>query len=247
METKMITIPFDLERAKRIQEGKEEGKITTRDGSSVRIVCWDVKDPTYCLIALITLLPANCEICKYYNKYGYYNAEDGEGYELDNHALVLRIPKYTQYKDGDILVSNLGNPFIFKSINGKYCDYYVGTDVGNKLIFRKTGEWCRLSEVEGYANKEQKLRFINELKNSKEPIAKEYLEKFFGIKNKTIQPFDKVLVKYDKNDVWNAAFFSHFDKEKPYSYITIGGRYYSECIPYNEETKHLAGTKENWE
>ena len=246
METKMITIPFDLERAKRIQKGKEEGKITTRDGSSVRIVCWDVKGPTYCLIALITLLPANCEICKYYNKYGYYNVEDGEGYELDNHALVLRIPKYTQYKDGDILVSNLGNPFIFKSINGKYCDYYVGTDVGNKLIFRKTGEWCRLSEVEGYANEEQKQQLINALQDSKEPLAKEYLKRFFNIEKEEFKPFDRVLVK-DNNERWICSIFSHKISTNTYlRYVTISGRY-NQCIPYNEETKHLLGTDKNWE
>jgi hypothetical protein len=41
METKEITIPFDLERAKRITNCEEEGKIVTRDGRNVRIICWD--------------------------------------------------------------------------------------------------------------------------------------------------------------------------------------------------------------
>ena len=244
METKMITIPFDLERAKRIQEGKEEGKITTRDGSSVRIVCWDVKGPTYCLIALITLLPANCEICKYYNKYGYYNAEDGEGYELDNHALVLRIPKYTQYKDGDILVEKDGEcPFIFKEYNsedyGYY--YYAGINNGNELTFSLGNIWCTKGCVKGYANEEQKQQLINALQDSKEPLAKEYLKRFFNIEKEEFKPFDRVLVK-DNNERWICSIFSHKISTNTYlRYVTISGRY-NQCIPYNEETKHLLGT-----
>ena len=53
METKYITIPFDVERAKRIQDKEELGKIVTRDGRSVRIVCWDMKNDEYPIIALI--------------------------------------------------------------------------------------------------------------------------------------------------------------------------------------------------
>ena len=39
METKMITIPFDVERAKKIQAGEEPGKIVTREGCDVRDDC----------------------------------------------------------------------------------------------------------------------------------------------------------------------------------------------------------------
>ena len=241
METKTITIPFDLERAKRIQEGKEEGKITTRDGSSVRIICWNVKGPTYCLIALITLLPANCEICKYYDKYGHYNVDDREGYELDNHALVLRVPKYTQYKDGDILISRSKYPFIYKGVNNNVCDYYAGIGVNGKLCFKRIINWCYSSEVEGYANEEQKQQLINALQDSKEPLAKEYLKRFFNIEKEEFKPFDKVLVR-DNGEIWRAAFFSHYVKNRIYRYLTTGDVSYKECIPYNKETKHLLGT-----
>lgn len=43
METKYTTVPFDIERAKRITNGEEPGKIITRDKRDVRIVCWDAK------------------------------------------------------------------------------------------------------------------------------------------------------------------------------------------------------------
>ena len=39
----MITKVFDIDRAKAISAGTEDGRIVTRDGHPVRIVCWDRK------------------------------------------------------------------------------------------------------------------------------------------------------------------------------------------------------------
>ena len=58
---------------------------------------------------------------------------------------------------------------------------------------------------------------------------------------KTLNPFDRVLVRNYKTTKWRCEHFSHFD----------GGNYnpciasccsYTFCIPYNDETKHLVGT-----
>lgn len=55
----------------------------------------------------------------------------------------------------------------------------------------------------------------------------------------TLQPFDKVLVRVDKNDCWMAAHFSHVDD---YTHKAVCDTfYYTQCVPYNEETKHLVG------
>lgn len=62
---------------------------------------------------------------------------------------------------------------------------------------------------------------------------------------KTLQPFDKVLVR-DKDLVrWRCTFYSHLieDNETMYKYVTAYN-IYRYCIPYNEETKHLVGTTE---
>ena len=61
---------------------------------------------------------------------------------------------------------------------------------------------------------------------------------------KTLQPFDKVLV-YDIYDIcegWACALFSHI-RESEYPYSTSSGSF-KVCIPYNDDTKHLLGTKE---
>ena len=59
---------------------------------------------------------------------------------------------------------------------------------------------------------------------------------------KTLQPFDKVLVR-DENNYWRCNFFSHITNHKFFPYTTVGDTY-SHCIPYNDDTKHLIGTNE---
>ena len=58
---------------------------------------------------------------------------------------------------------------------------------------------------------------------------------------KTLQPFDKVLIRNVDNGFWNAAFFSYIAGQ----WVNCVGSGTAECIPYNEETKHLLGTKED--
>ena len=61
---------------------------------------------------------------------------------------------------------------------------------------------------------------------------------------KTLKPFDKVLV-YDIYDIcegWACALFSHI-RESEYPYSTSSGSF-KICIPYNDDTKHLVGTKD---
>lgn len=58
---------------------------------------------------------------------------------------------------------------------------------------------------------------------------------------KTLQPFDKVLVK-DDYEIWQVEFFSHISQREPEGWCQCSGDRYYFCIPYNEKTKHLVGT-----
>lgn len=59
----------------------------------------------------------------------------------------------------------------------------------------------------------------------------------------TLRPFDKVLVRFDENRVWLPDFFGYKDG---IGYIcAINGCTKRKCIPYNEETKHLLGTRDD--
>ena len=60
----------------------------------------------------------------------------------------------------------------------------------------------------------------------------------------TLKPFDKVLVRDDSLECWEAQLFSHIIKDEahfPYVCTNDSNRY---CIPYNDDTKHLVGTAE---
>ena len=60
----------------------------------------------------------------------------------------------------------------------------------------------------------------------------------------TLQPFDKVLAR-GIDDSWKALTFSHKSRESYYAPWCCDGFFYDYCIPYNDETKHLIGTKED--
>ena len=60
---------------------------------------------------------------------------------------------------------------------------------------------------------------------------------------KTFQPFDKVLGRDTNDNCWIALFFGHIGKG---SHRAVCGYFsWTQCIPYNEETKHLVGTSDD--
>lgn len=55
----------------------------------------------------------------------------------------------------------------------------------------------------------ERQKLVDALKASKEPKAKIYLKRFFGIEEKPkyeFKSFDKVLAKYYEDDNWEASF-----------------------------------------
>lgn len=60
----------------------------------------------------------------------------------------------------------------------------------------------------------------------------------------TLKPFDKVLVRHNKDNKWCCSFFSHIDKDLHshcYKFVTTAGKSYPHCIPY-EGNQKLRGT-----
>ena len=255
METKMITIPFDVERAKKIQAGEEPGNITIRDGRRVRIVCWDMNDENYPIAGIITDYDGRESITTF-TEAGRYR-KSGE----DNCDLCLLIPEWTQYKDGDIIYCDTTNCrgdryawlAVMKELRGQVpdginIDFYFSLDIEGEykgeIVFdriRHYADYVRL------ATAEEKQQLIDALKQSSDSRAKEYLKRFFGIEKKKECKFEflqPVLVRDGKGDSWKYGEFT-FGREGLY-YIN-GGISWVSCIPYNDQTKHLLGTTDDWE
>lgn len=60
---------------------------------------------------------------------------------------------------------------------------------------------------------------------------------------KTLKPFDKVLGRNVSTDKWGCTLFSNINVDAAHKFHCVGS-YYKCCIPYNDDTKHLVGTKE---
>lgn len=61
---------------------------------------------------------------------------------------------------------------------------------------------------------------------------------------KSLRPFNQVLVRANLGATWFCTTFSHIRIKTPaYPYHTASGMY-PYCIPYNEDTKNLVGTKD---
>lgn len=248
METKYVRVPFDIEMAKKITNGKVEGRVVTRDDGNARIICWDAEGDQP-IIALI----------KYHDKEYPHNfclnglLQDGDCLNGD---LMLEIPEYMTFKDGDILVTPDNRIFVLcLRENGKFY-FYAGTFMEGSTIVNLTSEPTLVFEDNKAGCRRATPNEINDfaekLKEHNNPKAKEcikqYLKRFFKIELKTefeFKPYDKVLVRESNDFPWRIDLFSHIqDGAKPYVCLY---HYWKYCIPYNDQTKHLLGTTDNWE
>ena len=240
MEQKLVKVPFELELAKEITNGTKEGKVVTRDDGNARIICWDAEGDQP-IIALI----------KYHDKeYPHSFCMNGllEDGDCLNGDLMLEIPEYMTFKDGDVVVTEdlivvIRNPKM-DDLNGFCFGLYVAYNCKKKNLLY-CADFINQEKVR-FATEEEKQILVERLKASKEPKAKEYLKRFFDIELKQVyefKPYDKVLVRDDKEHDWNADLFSHINKIG--NFVCLGSSWLY-CIPYNEQTAHLLGTTKNW-
>ena len=143
------------------------------------------------------------------------------------------------------LIDNADMLFIYNGNRDAQCGYgYIcGLNYDGVLSINKDIEksaWT--SRIKRYATEEEKQKLIEALKTSKDPLAKEYLKRFFRIEECEFTFKQDVLVRQNNKDLWCGAQFSH--KELNY-YVVFGGNYFLQCIPYNEKTSHLLGTALN--
>lgn len=245
METKLVRVPFEVELAKRIQNGECEGRIVTRDGRNVRVVCWDYKSMSgnYPIFALID---------EEVQEQSYTFSENGKfnifGYENENNSdLMLEITEYMTFKNGDIIAfgnteDRLSVGIFKKRESASSHECYVMLSKYGVLNFDVKPLTYNNAR---FATEAEKQKLITALKESKEPKAKEYLKRFFGIEQKAeyeFKPFDKVICRDDYSE-WFVDMFSHIDKNGLYACI---GHVWNYCIPYNDQTAHLLGTTEDY-
>lgn len=240
MEQKLARVPFDLELAKKITNKEIEGRIVAREGKSARIICWDRNNKSYPICALVQSEIEDV-LCF---------TNDGRNYKgvETKDDLMLEIPKYMAFKDGDVLSNGDGFVFILNGHGDYKTSLYVGIYMSGDLTFGGTASFDDI-DLFGFATEEERQRLIDALKASKEPEAKEYFKRFFGIEEKPkyeFKPFDKVLVKNDENEEWNISLFAreimNYSDGLTYEYECCNGILWNYCIPF-EGNEHLLADK----
>lgn len=90
-------IPFNVELAKKIENGKVKGRIVTMEGRKVRIVCWDKKpiDERAMDLPIVALLQNDCE-GEMLNTYTEEGLASSPNYK-NRYNLIIEIPTY--YRD----------------------------------------------------------------------------------------------------------------------------------------------------
>lgn len=168
---------------------------------------------------------------------------------------TLEIEKtQSEFKDGDIVFMKGIKSEIFANcifiLKGEYKDgderafYYAFYNADDKFTTAEYGNTRVHYSLRPATDSEKQQLFEALAKKGKQWDAKK--KAIVDLPKKCeFKAFDKVLVR-DSNDYkWKAGFFSHYSEGLNYPFICVGGGY-GQCIPYNEDTKHLLGTTDEW-
>lgn len=134
--------------------------------------------------------------------------------------------------EGTKLYSTVFGEVEFESINDIIGPIVVTTNIGDPECFTADGKmFARYNgECVLFPSKEQ--RDWSKFKTSKPKFNPN-----------TLHPFDKVLARNDMED-WSCMFFSHIIKDEETYPYACGYDWFTQCIPYNDDTKHLLGTND---
>ena len=156
-----------------------------------------------------------------------------------------------EFKDGDIVVYG-ESVAICRRIYKHTLSFYVSLNEMVGLLFADEVE---SSEEYRFATDEDKQQLFDAL--AKEGKAWDTKKKMIvDLKPKyEFKPMDLCLMKYIgqyNNRGWELCQYAYTEHRVSSSgehrdfYHSVGGEIYIECIPYNEDTKHLLGTKTEW-
>lgn len=171
---------------------------------------------------------------------------------------TLEIEKQNEFMDGDIMVTDAVPDicyskciFILKGgLNA--CEYHANSYIfyninNNHISFNIVDRTIKDRNIH-LATEEERLKLFDALAKEGKYWDAEKKE-VVDLKPKIeLKPFDKVLVRDGKDEIWEPAFFFRNRPElNAYKYQTVGGKLRVYCIPFNEETAKLIGTSDDWE
>ena len=219
---------FDIEKA------KAGAKVVTRGGHSARILCYDLKNDHYPIVACIDRNETE-KVC-IFTLNGNYLYGDKE----DDFDLFIEEP---EFEKGDFIAfgQDKENPMlgIFKEMsrgNTLHNDYFEYPGI-NCLDYNN---WSMINMR--LATDDEKKTVLDALvkEGRRWNADKKCIE---SISDHTLQPFEKVLVRNISDENWEISFFSYYTNNEEYPYSCCTGLCI-ECIPY-EGNEELLGTNKS--
>ena len=165
---------------------------------------------------------------------------------------TLEVEKQPEFKDGDIVfMKGIKGGYYANCIfilRSEYKDgderafYYAFYNTDDKFTIAEYGNTRVHYSLRPATDSERQQLFDALAKKGKTWDAEK--KQIVDLKPKCeFKPFDKVLGRNEKDDVWEAELFSHYREESQYPFRCIGfARKY--CIPY-EGNEYLLGTTNN--
>lgn len=161
--------------------------------------------------------------------------------------ITLNIEKQPEFKDGDIVaivVRKYTHIAIFQSRQEAYIGFHAVLCQNDELLLEEPFRED-VGDIElRLATEEEKQQLFDALAKEGKAWDAEKKE-VVDLKPKVdvLKPFDRVLIRDINAERWKASFFSY--KEESH-YVSIEGRCWRQCIPY-EGNEHLLGTTEDVE
>lgn len=168
-----------------------------------------------------------------------------------------------KFKDGDIVyvetkdnykIITIFQRFLSKKRPAVYMNLFL--DEGKVRFADKYDgynilcDWEEITEIR-LATEEEKELILSKLANIGKkwnPDTKmiENIASVHDVSPSCFKPMDWCLMRMHRC-IWRLCQYSSPSGEKwSCPHIAVGGNAYEECIPYNEETKHLLGTSDEW-
>lgn len=238
---KTVTIPFDLELAKKIQNGEVEGKIVDGEGTEYEIVKWDAKGD-YPLIATFFDEEDNSIRVNTFTGQGAYNRRGRT--KLD---LQLVVPEYLTWKEGNYLTISDGNTkfiFIFKlyKSDDKYqIKYHAMFNTNSKHLFED--DELMLNERDYiYPSTPSEIAILTEELKKDGKKWNEEKKCIEDIQIPVLNFKDWCLARSDKSRPWTPVQFAFVftDGDGREYLMSCGGISWREWIPM-EGNEHLMG------
>ena len=172
--------------------------------------------------------------------------EERLGGKLNRETLEIE-KTHPEFKDGDIVyISGMGYLAygIVKRIDNssKKLEYYVLNDMSTL----KFEDWLSFEDkqIQPITETQQIILFDALAKKGKAWDAEKKMIVNLNPKVE-LKPFDKVLVRDGKDEIWEPAFFfRNLSQFNGYNYQTIGGEWRVYCVPYIGNESLLGTTKD---